>query len=218
MIKDLTVNASPRDGVGKGYSRRLRAAGMIPAAVYGEGQEPFAVAVNAKEIAGILRSETGHNTIFKLAISNQDAEPSTVIIKDWQVDPVKGRLLHADLLRLSMTTATRVSVSVEITGNPVGVKTEGGILEIELREVEVECLPGDIPEHLRADVTNLRVGQHVTVSDLIYDREKIKVLADPHQIIAGILAPRLAEAPPTAVEGAEAAGEPEVIKKGKTEE
>ncbi len=218
MIKDLTINANPRDGIGKGYARRLRANGLIPAAVYGEGKEPVAVSVNAKEIAGILRSDSGHNTIFKLALPNGEGEPDTVIIKDWQTDPVRGRLLHADLMRLSLTETTRVSVSVETVGEPVGVKLEGGILEIELREVEVECLPGDIPEHLRVDVSNLHVGQHATVADLVYDREKIKVLTDEHHLVAGVLAPRLAEVPAAAEEIEAAASEPEVIKKGKTEE
>ena len=107
MIKDITINASTREGVGKGPTRRLRAQGMIPAAVYGEGGDALAIAVNAKEIATILRSGSGHNTIFKLALPHSDGEPANVIIKDYQVDPVKGRLLHADLLRLSMTTMPR---------------------------------------------------------------------------------------------------------------
>jgi large subunit ribosomal protein L25 len=194
---------------------------MIPVAVYGEGQEAVAVAVNAKELATIMRSDTGHNTIFKLAFPSENgAEPATVIVKDWQIDPVKGRLLHADLLRLSMTEVTRVSVSVEIVGEPTGVKLEGGILEIQLREVDVECLPGDIPEHLAVDVSALNVGDHVTVADLTYDRDKVKVLADENQIVAGVSAPRIVEeAAPAAVEAeAEATAEPEVIKKGKAEE
>jgi large subunit ribosomal protein L25 len=192
---------------------------MIPASVYGGGQDALAVAVNAREIAGILRSDTGHNTIFKLSVDG-GAEPATVIIKDLQVDPVRGRLLHADLLRLEMNTATRVSVSVEIKGEPVGVKLEGGILETQIREVEIECLPGDIPDHLRVDVSNMHVGDHVTAADLIYDRDKVKLLIDEQQVIAGVLAPRLAEeAAPVVVEAeAEATGEPEVIKKGKTDE
>jgi large subunit ribosomal protein L25 len=221
MIKDITINASSRDGVGKGPTRRLRAQGMIPAAVYGEGGDAVAIAVSAKEIATILRSGTGHNTIFKLALPQNDGEPANVIIKDYQVDPVRGRLLHADLLRLSMTTTTRVSVSVETIGEPPGVKTEGGILELHLRDIEVECLPGDIPEHLKVDVSNLQIGDHVTVADLVYDREKVKLLVDEHQIVAGVLAPRMIEevVPVAAVEGEEAAAaEPEVIKKGKTEE
>jgi large subunit ribosomal protein L25 len=223
MIKDITINASAREGVGKGPTRRLRAQGMIPAAVYGEGGDAVAVAVNAKEIATILRSDTGHNTIFKLALPNGIGEPANVIIKDYQVDPVKGRLLHADLMRLSMTTLTRVNVSIETFGEPPGVKSEGGILEQQLREVEVECLPGDIPEHLRVDVSNLQIGDHVMVSDLIYDRDKVKVLADEHQIVGGVIAPRMVEevAPVAVVPEGEAAGtaaEPEVIKKGKTEE
>ena len=173
MIKDITLNASPREGVGKGFARRLRMQGLIPAAVYGEGSNPVAVSVNAKEIAAILRSDTGHNTIFKLAVSGATGdEPANVIIKDWQVDPVKGRLLHADLVRLSMTSLTRVSVSVVTIGEPIGVKVDGGILELQLREIEVECLPGDIPENLTVDVSNLQIGDHVTVADLVYNREK----------------------------------------------
>jgi large subunit ribosomal protein L25 len=221
MIKDITVNANSREGVGKGPTRRLRAQGMIPAALYGEGGEAMPVAVSAKEIANILRSGTGHNTIFKLALAHVDGEPANVIIKDYQVDPVRGRLLHADLLRLSMTTTTRVSVSVETIGEPVGVKTDGGILELQLRDIEVECLPGDIPEHLKVDVSSLNIGDHVTVADLVYDREKVKLFVDQHQIVAGVLAPRMIEevAPVVAPEGEEAAAaEPEVIKKGKTEE
>jgi len=221
MIKDLTVNASAREGVGKGPTRRLRAKGMIPVSVYGEGLESVAAAVSARELANILRSDTGHNTIFKLALPDGDgAEPATVIIKDFQVDPVKGRLLHADLMRLSMTTVTHVSVPIETLGEPVGVKLEGGILELQMREVEVECLPGDIPEHLQLDVSNFHIGDHATVADLVYDRERVKVLVDEHQIVAGVLAPRLAEEAAPTTEEAEAAatGEPEVIKKGKTEE
>ena len=218
MIKDITINATSREGVGKGFARRLRAQGMIPAAVYGEGGEASAVAINAKELATILRSGSGQNTIFKIALPQNDGEPANVIIKDYQVDPIKGRLLHADLLRLSMTTLTRVDVSVETLGEPAGVKTDGGILEVQLREIEVECLPGDIPQHLQVDVSHLQIGDHVTVADLVYDREKVKVLADEHQIVAGVLAPRMVEevAPAAVVaegEGGEAA-EPEVIKKG----
>src|SRR5215208_349649 len=167
MIKDITINAATREGFGKSEARRLRKQGMIPIAVYGEGKDAAAVAINAKEIANILRSDTGHNTIFKLALPNGDGEPATVIIKDYQVDPVKGRLLHADLLRLSMTTTTHVSVAIETTGEPVGVKLEGGILELQLREIMVECLPGDIPETLQVDVSNLHIGDHLMVSDLI---------------------------------------------------
>ena len=121
-----------------------------------------------------------------------------------------------------MTTLTRVSVSVETIGEPPGVKSEGGILELQLREIEVECLPGDIPEHLRVDVSNLQIGDHVTAADLVYDREKVKLLVDEHQIVAGVLAPRMVEevAPAVAVVEGEAgtAAEPEVIKKGKTDE
>jgi len=219
MITDITINANARGAAGKSDSRRLRAQGMIPAAVYGGGDEAVAVAINAKEIANILRSDTGHNTIFKVALPG-GGEPATVIIKDWQVDPVKGRLLHADLLRLSLTETTTVSVSIEVVGEPVGVKLEGGILDLQMRQIEIECLPGDIPESLTLDVAGLNLGDHATVGDLVYDRTKITVLADEHQVIAGVLAPRLAETAAPAAGEAEVAAtaEPEVIKKGKTEE
>jgi large subunit ribosomal protein L25 len=194
---------------------------MIPAAVYGEGGEAVAVAVNAREIANILRSGAGHNTIFKVALPGQnESDAATVIIKDWQVDPVKGRILHADLMRLSMTTATHVKVAIEAVGEPIGVKQQGGILDMPLRELDIECLPGDIPERIRVDVSALNIGDHLTVADLQYDREKVKILTDEHQIIAGVLMPRMVEevAKPAEVEAAAPAAEPEVIKKGKTEE
>ncbi|HEU4389728.1 MAG TPA: 50S ribosomal protein L25 [Blastocatellia bacterium] len=219
MIKDIVIEAQPRQGVGKGFARRLRAGGLIPGAVYGEGMAPAAVSVSAREIAAILRSDSGHNTIFKLGLPNE--EPATVIIKDCQIDPVKGRLLHADFLRLSLTTATRVSVSIVTTGEPVGVKRDAGILEIELRDVTIECLPGDIPERMQVDVSGLSIGQHATVADLIYDRDKIKVITDENHVVAGVIAPRLIETPVAAApEGEEGAApsEPEVIKKGKAEE
>lgn len=218
MIKDIVVNATARDGVGKGFARRLRAAGMIPAAVYGGEDGAVAVAVNAREIANILRSDTGRNTIFKLALASGKGEPATVIIKDFQIDPVRGRLLHADLVRLSLTEVTRVKVPVELVGESIGVKRDGGILEFELREIEVECLPTDIPESLKVDVSGLELGDHITVANLIYDSEKVKVLTDEHHVIAGVLAPRLAETPAAPIEGEAAASEPELIKKGKTEE
>ena len=218
MIKDITIEAAVKEGSGKGFARRLRAKGMIPVAVYGEGAAAEAVAVSVKDIANILRSDTGHNTIFKVAIPG--IEPATVIIKDWQVDPVKGRLLHADLKRLSLTSVTRVRVAVQVIGEPVGVKSEGGLLEIEMREIEVECLPADIPESLQVQVSHLNIGDHVIVANLIYDRDKVKVLSDDHQVVAGVLASRIVEAAPVveAVPGETAAAEPEVIKKGKTEE
>ncbi|PYP90191.1 MAG: 50S ribosomal protein L25 [Blastocatellia bacterium AA13] len=217
MIKDITIQATAKDGHGKGFARRLRAKGLIPAAVYGEGQDAAAVAINARDIANILRSDTGHNTIFKIALPG--GEPTTVIIKDWQVDPLKGRLLHADLKRLSLTSITRVRVAIHAIGEPIGVKTDGGLLEISMREVEVECLPHDIPESLEVQVGHMNIGDHVTVADLVYDREKIKVLSDEHQLVAGVLASRMAEAAPGAeVVPGETTAEPEVIKKGKTEE
>ncbi len=219
-MNDLTLNARLREGLGKGHSRRLRAQGMIPASVYGENTEPVAVAVNAKEVGAILRSEAGHNTIFKLAFdgAGEGGDSANVIIKDWQVDPVRGRLLHIDLKRLSMTTVTQVNVPVEIVGDPEGVRLEGGLLDVQMRELEVECLPGDIPDHIKVDVSKLHIGDHVRVADLEYDRDKITVLTNEDVIIAGVLMARKAEeAATTALPETGETVEPEVITKSKEE-
>jgi large subunit ribosomal protein L25 len=218
MITDITVQAESREGLGKGPSRRLRADGRIPITVYGEGEECFSASIVAKDIANILRSESGHNTILKVAFPGK--EPSLVIIKDWQTDPVRGRILHADLKRLSMTTATQVSVPVHLIGEAVGVKLGGGLLEILIREIDVECLPGDIPSGVDVDVSGLQIGDHVRVKDLIYDRTKVTMIPPEEQIVASVLAPRLIEevAPAAAAEEGTAEAEPEVIKKGKAEE
>ena len=143
-------------------------------------------------------------------------------LRAWEEAGIWDRL-HADLLRLSMTNVTQVSVAVEPVGEPTGVKQQGGIFDLHLREVEIECLPGDIPERIQVDVSGLHIGDHVTVADLVYDREKITMLTDEHHVVAGVLAPRMIEeeAPKPAVEGEAAAAatpEPEVIKKGKAEE
>ncbi|MEW6730885.1 MAG: 50S ribosomal protein L25 [Acidobacteriota bacterium] len=213
MITDITVEAKLRTRTGSADSRRLRRQGLIPATVYGDRQDPLSVAIDAKQITGILRSESGHNTIFKLQPPNQEA--SIVMIKDWQLDPVRGKLMHADLLRISLTQKQRVSVPVELVGESIGVKHDAGILEHTLRELEIECLPADIPEHITVDVSNLGLGDHLLVKDLKVTGD-IRVITGEDHVVAAVLAPRVAEET-TAVAATETA-EPEVIKKGKTEE
>ena len=215
MSSQIIIEAKVRDGRGKNEARRLRAQGQLPITVYGHG-DPVAVSVDAKKLAAIFRTDTGHNTIFALNIDN--GESPAVIIKDWEADPVKGKLVHADLYRLKLDEAMRVTVSVHIVGIPVGVKLDGGLLEIQTHELDIECLPGDIPENISVDVTNLRIGQHLSVSDLQLG-DKIKVINEPETVLASVNALRAIEeaaATPT-VPGAEGA-EPEVIKKGKPEE
>jgi large subunit ribosomal protein L25 len=213
--KDITVAAEVRSTRGKNEARRTRAAGQIPAVVYGAFQDPVSVAVSPREIQKILRSKTGYNTIFNLAVGS---ETTPVMVVDQQVDPVKGHLLHADLKRIDLTKRIRVSVPVHTAGEPKGVKVQGGLLEIITRSVEIECLPDDIPESFTIDVTELMVGQSKRASDVDVSGS-MKLVSDPQSVIAHIVTLRAEEAP-AVVEGAApaAAAEPEVVKKGKKEE
>src|SRR5277367_5787862 len=159
------VVATPREGrFNKNAARRVRVAGKIPAVVYGAGQESVAVAVDPKVITRILHSDSGHNTIFDLNV--EGAAVVKAMIVDWQHEPIKGKLLHIDFKRIAMDKAMTVSVPIQLTGTPVGVKAAGGILDQVLREVEIECLPGDIPDHLDVDVSGLELFGSIYVSNL----------------------------------------------------
>ena len=203
------VLASVREGkFNKNAARRVRVAGQIPAVVYGAGQDSQAIAVDPKVITRILHSESGHNTIFDLTVGS--AAPIKAMIVDWQYEPIKGKLLHIDLKRIAMDKAIRVSVPVMLIGTATGVKNQGGILDHILREVEVECLPGDIPSHIDVDVSNLGLHQAIHVSDLPH-AGKVKFLVDEGTVVAHVTIVK-EEAP---VEAVAAATEPEVAKKGK---
>src|SRR5213075_813982 len=200
----------------KNAARRVRRSGKIPAVVYGAKKDSVAVTVEPKQISRILHSESGHNTVFDLKVGS---EQTKAMIVDWQYEPIKGTLLHIDLKRIAMDKALRVSVPVELTGVPEGVKTQGGILEQIVREVEIECLPADIPDHIDVDVTALVFGQVLRVSDPPHN-DKIKVITDETQPVAHITSVKeVVEAAPAeaGVEAAAAPAEPEVIKKGKQE-
>ena len=216
MRKDITVAADVRNTRGKNEAHRTRAAGKIPAVLYGAYQDPVAVAVNPREITKITRSSTGLNTIFTLAVAGGETTP--VMVVDEQLDPIKGTLLHADFKRIDLTKRIRVSVPVHTTGEPKGVKVQGGQLEIITREIEIECLPDDIPEGFTVDVSELMVGQSRRASDVSLSGS-MKLLSSPDAVIAHIVTLR-AEETPAAAEGAAttAAAEPEVVKKGKKEE
>ena len=220
MATQELVEAQPRpadEARTKNAARRVRAGGNIPAVVYGAKKDSVAVTVNPKQISRILHSESGHNTVFDLKVGS---EQTKAMIVDWQYEPIKGTLLHIDLKRIAMDKALRVSVPVELTGVPEGVKTQGGILEQIVREVEIECLPSDIPDHIDLDVTPLVFGQVLRVSDLPHS-DKIKFITDETQPVAHITSVKeVVEAAPAeaGVEGVAAApAEPEVIKKGKQE-
>jgi large subunit ribosomal protein L25 len=206
------VVATPRTGkFNKNHARRVRVAGKIPAVVYGAGLDAVAVSVDPKVITKILHSDSGHNTIFDLNVEGSPVVKAMIV--DWQNEPLKGHLLHIDLKRIAMNKAMRVSVPIKLVGIPTGVKTQGGILEHVLREVEIECLPNDIPSHLDVDVTGLELHGAIHVSDLPHSGS-IKFLGDENATVAHVTAIKeeVVEEPIAAT-----VAEPEVAKKGKTD-
>jgi large subunit ribosomal protein L25 len=220
LRKDITVAAEVRASRGKNEAHRTRRAGQIPAVVYGAYQDPIAIAVNPKDILKIVRSTTGFNTIFNLAVTGGETTP--VMVVDQQVDPIKGTLLHADLKRIDLAKRIRVTVPVHTAGEPKGVKVQGGLLEVITRSVDIECLPDEIPEAFTVDVTELMIGQSRRASDVAL-AGSMKLVSASDTVIAHVVALRAeAEAAPAAegaaAPAATAGAEPEVIKKGKKEE
>ncbi len=210
------VAARPREGkFNKNAARRLRAAGKIPAVLYGPGHAPVAIEVEPKQISRILFSETGHNTIFDVEVAGEPAAKAMIV--DWQREPMNDQLIHIDMKRIALDKLLRVSVRVKLLGIPLGVKTAGGILDQVLREVEIECLPADIPANIAVDVSHLEMHGALRVSGLPHS-EKIKYLNSEDATVAHVVSIR--EEAPTAAEveaaaaaeaaAATAAAEPEV--------
>src|ERR1051326_1896825 len=217
MRNEITITAKPRQTRGKNEARRLRVQGLTPAVVYGAGSESVAVAVNPKEVAKILHSASGHNTIFNLSV---DGSATPVMIVDYQNDPVRDSLLHVDLKRIDLSKRIVVKIPIVVTGEPKGVKLQGGLLEVIKREIEIECLPNEIPEQFTVDVAELMIGQNLRAGSIPLT-ESQKLTSSPDQVIAHVIALRAEEVvAPTAEPGAApaATAEPEVIKKGKKEE
>ncbi|HVO57978.1 MAG TPA: 50S ribosomal protein L25 [Dongiaceae bacterium] len=215
MADKIVVEATTRESRGKNEARRARVTGSIPAVLYGGKGEAVTLTVNAKQVGQILRSATGHNTLFQVAVAGKE-QPA--IVKDWQVDPVTGNLLHVDLLRIAMDVRMRVKVPVHTFGEPTGVKVQGGVFEIVSREIEIECLPAEIPSEFRVDVSTLALNQAVRAGDIPLDADKMKLVTEKERVLAHVVALKVEEEKPAevAAEGA-APAEPEVIKKGKKE-
>jgi large subunit ribosomal protein L25 len=215
VMEKMCVEAEARASFGKGASRKLRARGLIPAIVYGEKGEPIPVALDPKDLIRILRSQAGANTIFDLEVKGSKGKEN-VMVKDYQLEPVEHELLHADLIRVAMDHALTVTVPIELVGTAVGVKQEGGIMDFVTRAIEVSCMPADIPERLKVDVSGLELGQLIRVSEREL-AERVTLESEPGLVVAHVLAPKVEveeeEAPVEEAEGAE----PEVIKKGKAE-
>jgi large subunit ribosomal protein L25 len=215
-LETNVLEAQPRQAGTKNDARRVRREGKIPAVVYGAGQDSASISVDPRVVTRILNSETGHNTIFDLTM---DGEKTKAMIVDWQYEPIKGKLLHIDLKRIALDKVLTVSVPIFLVGEAAGVKQEGGILEQMLREVEIECLPGDIPSHIDADVIQLTFGKVLRVSDLPHS-DKLTILTDENQPVAHVTSVKeeVAATPEATAEAAAAPAEPEVIKKGKQED
>jgi large subunit ribosomal protein L25 len=219
MRKELTIAAESRDSRGKNEARRLRAKGSLPAVVYGGSAGPLPVAVSPKELSRILNSKAGHNTIFNLNVGGREDTP--VMIVDWQYDPIKNSLLHVDLKRIDLSQRITVNVPVITQGEPKGVKVQGGLHEIVTREVQIECLPHEIPEQFVVDVSELMIGQSIRAGEISMTGS-MKLVSNPDTLISHVVALKVEVEEAAAVPGVEApaptAAEPEVIKKGKKEE
>ena len=210
MAEKVTLKAEQREKGGKSYARRLRREGKVPVNVYGGGGGNVSAAVELKELAAILRSETGHNTVFSLDVAGVGA--SDVIFQDRQVDPLTGRLIHADLRRLAKGEKIEITVPIHFVGEPIGVKQDGGILEQQIREIKVLCDPASIPEFFEANVENLDVNESLHVSDIKVG-EGVEVHEAPETVIASVVIVKDEELQP-----APEAAEPEVIGKGKQDD
>jgi large subunit ribosomal protein L25 len=213
----MLIEVIGREERGKNAARRLRRSGQIPAVLYGGAGEPLSLAVDTRQAKQVMRS-AGHNVIHELQVPGGDKVPA--MLKDWQVDPVRGDLLHLDLQRVAMDVMLRVRVRVNTVGEPHGVKVQGGIFERVTRDIEVECLPGDIPEEITVDVSELTIGRQLRAADLPLDPAKVRLISEPQRVLAHVVAPtKEEEAPAAEAAAAEAAApsEPEVIKKARKE-
>ncbi|HLV00953.1 MAG TPA: 50S ribosomal protein L25/general stress protein Ctc [Acidobacteriota bacterium] len=211
---ELVVRAQARGDLGKNASRRLRRQGQIPGVVYGSKFENVNIAVDPREITKILYSESGHNTIFQLEIEGEEGG-ANVLVRDYQLDPVRGTLIHADFQTVSMDEKMVFEVPIHPEGEAKGV-VEGGVLDLVLREVEIECLPGDVPDHIAVDVTELEIGDSIRVSDLQVDTSKVEVLSEPDLAVVTVVPPQ-AEEPEEELLATEA--EPELVgRKGAADE
>jgi large subunit ribosomal protein L25 len=213
---ETIVAAQPRASRGKNEARRTRMSGLIPAVVYGAFKDPVAVSVNPKDVTRILRSKTGHNSIFDVDIAGIERTP--VIVADEQYDPIKGHLLHIDLRRIDLTRKLRLAIPVHVTGEAKGVKQQGGVLDVVTRAIEIECVPDDIPNQFDIDVTELMIGSAIRVSELAL-KEGVRILTPGDAVIAHVVGIKEEVVAEPVVAAPVVAVEPEVaVKKGKKEE
>jgi len=217
-MQQIQIQGTIRSDRGKNAMRRLRRAGTVPGTLYGGKSGPVAVALDGKQLAPLFRTESGHNALLNVKLEGHGEQ--LAVLKDWQRDPLHETLLHVDLVRVARDVRMRVRVPVHTHGDPVGVKQQGGVFEVVSRDVEIECLPGDIPEEFRLDVSELTIGKQLRFSDLPLDPAKMKLISEARIVVAHVVAPKKEEevTPEAAAAAAATPAEPEVIKKGKKEE
>jgi large subunit ribosomal protein L25 len=212
-MERMTINVEERDERGKGAARALRRNNMIPAVIYRAG-DSLPIKFSKKDLSRFINETAGEQVMVNLQFG--DGSSRLALIKDHQIDPVMGELLHADFFEVSLTEEVKVTVHIAIIGEPIGVRRDSGILQHLLREIEVECLPDRIPGHIEVDISDLEIGQSIRVGDLKLG-EGIEVLTNPDDVIANVIAPAVEEVAPVEAVAPEIK-EPEVIKKGKKEE
>jgi large subunit ribosomal protein L25 len=213
-MKEIVINAKARDKLGKEHAKKLRKKGIIPAVVYGAETAPLSLEVEAKSFHALLRSGVGENVIITLNIDDQKNGNRKVLIREVQRDPVWGNILHVDFQQITLTKKLTLNVPIHLVGTPIGVQQDGGILQHVLRELEIECLPTDIPEKIEVDVSNLRIGDSIHVGDIRL--EGVELLSDPQGSIVSVVPPTVFKEPEVAP--AAVAEEPEVITEKKEEE
>ena len=213
-MERITISVEKRGETGKGVARSLRRNYMIPAILY-RGGDSLPIKIPKKEITQFINTTSGEQVMVSLQF--KDGENKLALMKDYQVDPTKRELLHADFFEVLLTEKVKVSVHITTTGESIGVKRDGGLLQNPLREIEIECLPDKIPGHVKIDISGLEIGQSLHVGDLKLE-EGIKVLTNHGEVIANIIAPAVEAVAPAEAAVEPVVAEPEVIKKGKKEE
>jgi large subunit ribosomal protein L25 len=209
-VSDIVLNAQIREGTGTSAVRKLRDAGRIPAVVYGHGLDPLSLSIDGKEMTDLFRSVSIENTIIDLKVEGGPKKPIKTLVREVQRHPFRDRILHLDFLQVSMKTAVTVEVPVVLEGTPIGVRNEGGILQHQVREVTISCLPGDIPEKIEVNVDDLAIHDSIHVGDL--EIEGVDVLSDDDVLVATVLPPTvMKEAEAEEVEEAAEAAEPEIV-------
>lgn len=221
-MKEVLLGVNLRNEKGSRFSRRLRSTGVIPAVLYGGKEEPLSLTIAEKEFKKVIHGGAGENVILTLQFDQEKKKAKTALIKEIQRDPVTHNIIHVDLKVISLKDKIKVNIPIQVAGQAPGIK-EGGIIEHVLREVEIECLPTNLPEHIIVDVSNLKINESIHVRDLTSLPADIKILTPADRMLVSIVPPTVLEEAPVAAEaavaGAEAAtAEPEVIKKGKKEE